>query len=205
MKGFVLVLLALFTIPALAQFKKGDKVLSGSISFYRSDGVNDDSSIEATWLVNPRFGFLINSRLEIGPSFGLSTHKIKSKLNPSEQTVVSFIPGVYVSAYFPVSEKFVLRVTGDMYYSITKEKWDLISPTENTIIRETRYAYGASVSPGCVFFPHDNWAVSMTVGRIFFNRFSVKDYDKVESDFGMDAGRVSLGVAYFFRKAESSK
>lgn len=201
MKQTFLLVFVLVSVHVFGQFEKGDKVLSGSASFNRSDDNSGDGA--GTQLsITPRFGYFFTTSLEAGLELGWSTSRVKTET--SKFTSNTLAPGLYVGRYFELTDKFFFRVIASGVYSRTKEKQRVSGPFGVFEDEQNANQLGIFVSPGFVFFPNRHWGFGATIGNVYFTRLKIKESGNRQSDLGFTAGSLSFSVAYYFRKEADS-
>lgn len=196
-KQFILFALLLLSTSLFAQFEKGDKVLGGSAMFNRSD--DGDNGVGTVFSITPRFGRLMNSKLELGVEMGWSTSRVKSE--NSKFTSNTFSPGLYVARYFELTDKFFFRIGASGLYSQTKEKQRVSGRFGVFEDEQNASQMGVFVSPGFVFFPNRHWGFGATIGNVYYTRMKVRESGDTQSDLGLSAGSLVLNFAYYFRKS----
>jgi len=200
MKGFVLVMFALLTQQALAQFEKGDKVLGGSLSFTRVKGRS--GPIEETrtdFEFAPGIGFLINANVEFGAEISL----LRSINDRTEykQSGNGFGPALFASRYISINKVLLFRIKGEIFYEWNRGSYTPKLQQGPSAEFETE-RYGLAISPGLIFFPDTNWGMSLTFGNLYLVKGLAEGSRSTE--FGINTGNIALGLSYYFRRSESS-
>src|SRR6218665_270291 len=188
-----------YDTPSFAQFSKGDKALSGSLSLkIEQDPVssNVSSTRETTVGFYPSFGVFVNKNLEIGALFGYSSSSAESEYSRSAQSSShGFVAGLYGSKYFQITEKFFFSFLGKAEHHSTKRFSKDPDQDGQTFSRDVKVNF----SPHLVFFPASNWALTANLGGAGYSYHVSNNYSS--HVFSIDIGQnFGFGFSYYFRK-----
>lgn len=202
MKSLLLAVLAC-TAPffSIAQFSKGDKVLSGSINatiFRSPQSAVDGFEVRSNSLsVSPHLGFFITERMLLGGGISYESSFTRAYqdgspvyLNESRGVGFTFTARRYSTIteglLFSISASASYR-TGNFRQSSSEDKIKFSSG-------------GINLSPSFHFFPTRHWAVEGGIGSIGYNTSVQKDMDKKSNNFNFGLGTFIFGLAYYFRE-----
>ena len=162
--------------------------------------------------LRPQIGLFVTESLLLGIGIGYEYHYGKSG---------GFIDGV---SDFPSSRKsnsFLFNPYLQKFYKITDNLF--FSPSLNMLIgggnverKETEntdgdiFEFRVSISPGLTYFVSEKWAVSTTIGQVFYNRSredvapasgNIGEWEFISKELGFDLSfnTFSLGIQYYLR------
>lgn len=188
-----------------AQFAKGQKFITGNLSFEVHDwsdefnGGNDITSTNISF--QPSLGFFLNDKIAVGGRVGyiFSRRKNVSNGNPGFETIDksrSYSVGGFVNRYFTISEKFYFRMTCDLGYFRSVQESD-----SGIGYKIKSHGFGINVQPSFIFFPSSAWGIEAGLGNLGYNVSRGLSNDSKGSSFDFDYGLFSLGFGYYFNRS----
>ena len=175
MKYLIPAIFLAVSIQSFGQFNKGDKVLGGTLSLSTAKNENSQfgavTSNNTTFGIQPNFGVLINSNLEIGGQLGYSSsHNEWSATNASSDQKSNYLTaGLYMQRYFVISDKFLFSLIANISYSGGKDK-TLITNQNDIDEDENKWnSIGVTFRPSFIFFPSPNWGLQASIGELSYS------------------------------------
>lgn len=206
MKNILTTMFVALALQASAQFTKGDKVLGGTISFNTQQTPDNDQGSKKTNTLSfsPTFGVLLNQNLEAGIQVGYSSYHYEQSTESYsyENDSDSWSTGVYIQRYFPLSEKFIFSLIGDVNYGKSKDSFINRDNSGNVTAEDTNKGNQLSIgiAPVFSFFPSQNWSIRTGIGGLSYSHYNNTSDDSNTNQFGLHYGSLSLGIAYYFRQ-----
>lgn len=188
--------IALFLIPftVLAQFSKGTVAIGGSVYFQSvlHDPDNSDMPSSKYLTVNPYLGVFVTPTFAMGGFVQLLSDKVPS-INIytnrfEERKVVSGIYGVFARKYFPISDKFLFGVQGEVGLGNKVIDGDSDNKTKQ---------FTAALAPLFTFLPHPKWAFNASFAELSYEKNSPGSYYSNSNNFTARIGGLGLGINYF--------
>lgn len=195
---YILLFTCLIPFSALAQFKKGDKMLGGTMHVNRYQTRNDNvpslygtvSMDRQTHIsIEPEIGFFLSDRFIIGGHIGydfMYRKDITKRFHGTQITTEdthTFNFGLLFRRYFTITDKFFFALDGIPFCQISEG-----------------YTLGARIRPVLTFLPTDKWGFEGSFGNISY-RYWRSDVSNPKSDsFDFRLGNLSLGLRYYMRK-----
>jgi hypothetical protein len=208
---YLVLLLLLCPIIVHAQFKKGDKMLGGSIHYSRQIGndilLSERVSTATNFNIMPELGVFLSDKFAIsvrsGYRYRWQVH-LQSSGDIEKWESHNVSAGFGFRKFYRISDKFY--VSFDAYPNIIKEdfKWKSVDSDPNfahyaSTIESTNYIVEMQLMPVFCFFPGKNWNIEATAGNISFQHYiSTIDSYKLNM-FGIQYGRLGVGLRYYFR------
>lgn len=206
-----LTLLAFFVLTcqlANAQFNKGDKVLSGTISFNTQRAPNSENggltNKVNSFSADPYFGFFTSTNFLMGVGLGYDayfqeyynyepyTNEVKSR---------SISPGIFAERYFNITDKFLFSIVGTAKFSRGHEEYKQVIESSGETIesKEQSYRLSVSLNPTFTFMPSEKWGLRAGIGHVVYSFFRNLSTDEKANNFSLNYGAVSFGLAYYFQ------
>jgi len=206
------ILLLIFTTTLFfnlnAQIQQGSIITGGHFNYNNTDHSTDNSSFSNghnyssnSLTISPRIGFFTSESTLVGIGlvfehrdsesessgyYGTSIDKFKSNL---------FLINPYVTKYSKIKDKFYFTTRVNLMAGIGKE--------DDNKVFELR----VNATPGLSYFVNDKWALTCSVGNIYYNYKEVKLEDdsnnKVkDKQYGtnLDFNTFTLGFQYVINK-----
>ncbi|MBL0743118.1 outer membrane beta-barrel protein [Chryseolinea lacunae] len=194
MKKLLLLVVVLIPAFAHAQFNKGDAFLGGTIS-----GSSDFSN---NLSVSPFFGFFLNSKISLGGRVEYGSTRSEQNLTANDgstshlvTSTKSFFVAVVGRKYYPLSDKFFFALQGELNYG----RSNVMNENNGVESHDDVYSLGLNVKPVFAYFPSPKWGIEGSVGSLGYT-FSKALSGSSNHIASLDAGTVTLGFAYYFRK-----
>lgn len=197
------ILSILLPLTTTAQFAKGDRYIGGVISLYKTK-VSDEnpsrtfSNKESIFSIQPEMGFFVNDQFVLGGRIGYSAQK--TQLNNSNPTTsieinrYNYIIGLYTRKYFLITEKFLVAIDGNPFYSLSYSN-------SSALQRNWLYSIGLNINPVFSFFPTRRWAVEAGIGNISFTHEKYLSSAEYKSDkFNLNFGTLGFRFIYFLKR-----
>jgi hypothetical protein len=108
---------------------------------------------------------------------------------------------IFANRYFKISDKFLFSLKGLLAYSRGTDTNTNVGSGLNQSTTTDNYQLAVNTSPNFLFFPSSKWAIEAGIGSIGYNYSRNLSNDGTSNYFNLDYGRVSLGIAYFIRRA----
>ncbi len=181
----------------VAQITKGGKFIGGTIN-YQVNGSPD--AFETSYLeyvaFAPSLGFMVKERLAVGVRAGIGYSFRESNsttFGPYNVEVWQFSGGVFITNFVPVAEdRFWFTIGGGIEYGRTA-----IDPSYSSSTSDN-YSVNVSIRPGFFFFPSKHWAVTMSIGNLYWTHIHGINNETTDNQVGLSLGTAGLGVQYFF-------
>ncbi|MDN5214027.1 hypothetical protein QQ020_18265 [Fulvivirgaceae bacterium BMA12] len=207
---------------ANCQIQKGALRTGGRISFNtKSDHLerktSDDSFLsdfENDFLaLNPQIGVFLTTSFLLGAgieyeyqydSFRSSNNGSLNNLTSEKSSLILFNP--YVQKFYALTDNLFFSPTLNLLIGGgTRKSSGSIDNREGRV-----FAYRINVTPELTYFISEKWAVSASIGRIFYNQTNEKrdrddtynsDYDNTDSEYGIDfsLNSFSVGFQYYLK------
>lgn len=191
-----------FVLPAMAtaQFTKGDAFLGGTVSGSLGNNSSDNSmnTKSRDLRIAPIVGFLISDRFALGGKleFGLSKNISETSSSQITSTNKNYGVGAMGKYFFPLSEKFMFALTGNIYYSRSHFE----NQSNGGVVNDIKgYTLGLTVNPTFLYFPSKRWGFEANIGSIGYTHYQDLSRNFSHDNFQATYGSISLGVAYYFR------
>jgi hypothetical protein len=209
MKNTFTFLLIVFSLHAYAQ--QGKILIEGTAGFSKSnsslDGTNNET-IYKTASFSPRIGVFTSDRLLVGGGLSYQFSRQESQYISGGQytnTMNQYGINIFVREFFPLGEKVFVTASGIL--SLEKGKQEAKGETSTS--ESDIFQYGVSVVPGLTYFLNDRWALTATLGSLYY-KFTETEYcgafDGKENttDYGLSLNfnTFTVGVQYFIKKKE---
>jgi hypothetical protein len=112
----------------------------------------------------------------------------------------SFGIGPYIRYYIPISGSIYFGLQGGLGFSRnTVTVTQYIGAVETTTDVPT-YQLGISARPIFIFFPSRKWGIETSIGSLGYSYTKTLPDGGTGNSFGLTAGSLSLGIAYYFLK-----
>lgn len=162
-KNVILLILLAISTGSYAQFEKGDIVLGGGVSFsventkITGNGSTTESDPVTSYLLMPRFGYLINETLEIGITAGFGKSGYDNGSYSSEQSSTSI--GIYGRKYFSLNDVLSFYANGGINLGFGEYSF---SGSEERDFKST----SVLISPGLMFRASERIGIELTAGSL---------------------------------------
>ena len=168
-------------------FSKGNRIVSGSISFMKdSEGESESTEFQ----VSPRAGIFITNNLLVGAAVGIGSQISKVGTEKTED-VTKYNVGAFARYYSSPLKKF--SVFGHAGIGFENEKDLLAKVSTNSI--DIRF------SPGISYFLSDKFIIDAMVGSIGYNSSKTDEPDSERSknfNIDLDITQIQFGLMYKF-------
>ncbi len=226
MKKIYIFLIAMFLCAlSNAQLQKGTILVEGDIGFdgahysdqfdaYYDDQYDVDAKYSAIYL-NPKFGYFTSESLVLG--IGILYRYEKEYRNyqnfnyditdirKEKEYLLQLNP--YLTKYSKLGENIYFTSTVDLYAGFGKSRSTYEDIEKESNILELQI----SARPGIIYFISDNWALSGSIGQIYYNYRVEKpdtNYDfsenvkNVHNQYRLDfsLNDFYVGIIYYFTK-----
>ncbi|QCR21572.1 outer membrane beta-barrel protein [Pontibacter sp. SGAir0037] len=209
---FTTALLALLGTGVFAQTSQGTFAVSGSVSYYNSNG--NTSSLPTTisdtnrnLALRPSVGYFISDGTEAGISVGITSSLRKTIYDTGENISKnnSVTLGVYLRKYVALTEQLSLHGTGYISAGLGKTRYSNTSSADELTQNTNNYAIG--LYPGLTYFATPKLGLTASFGNISFSRQSTKllyenDDRSVSSKFdaNLSFSSFGIGLSYFIAR-----
>lgn len=213
-------LLSMAALAANAQFKTGNKIITGDLNVGNSSTKLEDKTSnvitetdgpkQSDFSISAAGGYFVSDRLAVGLGIGFGVSTREEQLNPNlsienRSNVFSVAP--FVRYYIPYSESFAFFA--DVSLGVGMGNYLEKIRTGNIITEQkgTLNALAAGITPGFNYMVHKNIGLEIRYGFLGYTSINQKedgsnpgDYTKVSiSGFGIDFGlnTLNFGVVVF--------
>ncbi|MBS1487101.1 MAG: hypothetical protein JST43_05885 [Bacteroidetes bacterium] len=204
-------LLFIFLIPFVchAQFSKGEKFIGGSINASLSGTTFNPAPTTNTsnyFYVAPSVGYFTDEKTAWGLAltYNNSYQKSQSGTSGSYNSSSGYTWGLnpFIKRYWSLSNSIYFALKGQVGFTRGNSKNVSFNAfTSITSTSETpMYQLDAFVSPSFIFFPTPQWGIETGLSSVGYTY--TRNLPNVSSSgtFGLNAGSISLGLAYYFGK-----
>lgn len=202
MKYLAVGLLFMASLNAFGQFAKKDILLGGyvaaTVQRAPESAVFDNKITD--FQIAPNVGVLITQNLELGMRLSYATNysQRKSASSMFETQADYGSLGFYLQRYFPINDKFLFSIKGDMGYWFGKVVTTATNNTTNEVVENERKSSLISfgITPNFTFFPAERWALQASIGNMSYG-YEMKERLSI---LDVNYGAIGLGLFYCFRK-----
>jgi hypothetical protein len=195
MKKLISLFTALFIFcHSYSQTEKGKKMLGAVIDLSNSSKNNfeplteiENNDDETSFQINPRLGFFIKDKFEIGASLNFemdnSTYETINHLDrdlnyTNENNITTYGLGAFARSYVSISEKFSFIVTGSVMYDYTERKSNLTGPLIDAGESVDKInSINIIITPGINYFLNTRWGLEASFGNLYYTYFKSKGDD----------------------------
>lgn len=198
MKTIILLVISCLPLATAAQFTRGNRYISGSVSFdmsRNSDGIESYTRYSSI-SIGPSIGFLVRDNVAIGSSFSINHRNYKDNSASSYfSTSRSIDLGFFVQRFFVINDHFLIYgSTGPAYFRTVNK-----ATASNYDSKSKRAGFRAGLSVGLVFRPSDRIAVAGNMGLLSFSHSEGLSDDSSSNSFGFYYGGPSFSIMYFLK------
>ena len=220
MKNLLIILFLFSVSTAFSQIQEGTLVIGGGLNLSGQSGKNvdlysyDGSSKQGSFGISGSYQKFKNSTTAFGIFLGYNYYSQKSENEYDTNTVtygsrthmVNFGPNV--TKYISLRDNLFFTVGSGISLGIGQRK-DIETDDKSTI-----WSAGINASPGLAFFLNDNFAISASIGSLYYRYSAEKSKEeningdkpkRTDHSYGLsfNVNTFTIGLKYYLRTAKS--
>lgn len=220
MKNLLIILFLFSASTSFSQIQEGTLVVGGGLNFSGQSnnsvdpGSYDESSKQGSFGISSSYQKFKNSTTAFGVFLGYNYNSRKSEYDYSNNTnkygsqTHMLNIGPNFTKYISLRDKLFFTVGSGISLGIGQRK-DIETDEKSSIL-----SAGINASPGLAFFLNDNFALSASIGSLYYRYTSEKSKEensngdklkRTDHSYGLsfNVNTFTIGLKYFLRTAKS--